>query len=89
MLPQNLSEKVQEIRAFQARDAEKGTIVWSSKSKKYLASIAYREFVVDIGTARSYPEGIYGILGTKEDDTEGLLTISPRWIWYEEENDNP
>jgi len=86
MLPHNLTEKVQRIREFQAKGSKEGTIVWSSKSKKYLASIAYMEFVIDPGIAHSNPKGRYGILGTKEDELEGLLTISPRWIWYEGEN---
>jgi len=89
MLPHNLTEILQQKRDFQAKGTKKGTIVWSSKSSKFLASICYMDSVVDPGIAYSYFKGKYGIMGTKEDELNGLITISPRWIWYVQESTNP
>ena len=89
MLPQSLAETLQKIRDFQNKGSKEGTMVWSSKSNKYLASICYMESIIDPGLAYSYFQGRYGILGTKENELDDLLTISPRWIWYEQECNTP
>jgi hypothetical protein len=89
VLPAEVALVVQERRIAQAKGSKQGTIVWTSKDRKYLAAIAYLESVVDIGHIYSYPEGRYGILGRKESESASLLFLAPVWLWYEQADPNP
>ena len=57
-LSDDVAKLIQARRITQAKGSKEGTIVWSARNRKLLASIAYMESVVDIGHIYSYPEGI-------------------------------
>jgi hypothetical protein len=57
VLPAEVASVVQKRRIAEAKGSKMGTIVWTSKDRKYLAAIAYLESVVDVGHIYSYPKG--------------------------------
>ncbi len=76
------AERSRQVDILRRVDPERGAIVWVAKGLG-LASVA-SEIWVDFGFLSSY--GLFsnfGILGRYEQEVEGIVLLSPFWIWHD------
>jgi len=77
------AEREEQQRGFEDLDEDDPTIVvWTAPGNPSLASIAHRKWVKPYsGTFVSSRRFVRGILGRFESRTDGIIFLSPRWIW--------
>jgi hypothetical protein len=76
------TERERQVQEYQNLGLVRRIVVWVSPGKINLASIASTEFVNPNNFVSGGP-GRTGILGLFENEIQGVIFISPLWIWGE------